>query len=237
MNLRQVLKKFGRNSGLNIHAVRAYAQQVFLGLALLRKCEIIHADLKPDNILVNNEKNYLKICDLGSASSISECEITPYLVSRFYRAPEVILGLKYDYGVDVWAIGCTIFELYTGNILFNGRSNNQMLKLFMECKGRFPGKLLRRAEFTFSHFDQDLVFQSQEQDKITKEPVIKPLAFSSPVRDIKARLSDMFEIGENAILLRHLSDLLERCLELNPERRITPLEALRHPFLRAASNK
>jgi serine/threonine-protein kinase PRP4 len=89
LNLREVLKRFGRNIGLNIKAVRAYAQQMLLGLTLLRKCNIIHADIKPDNILVNETKNFLRICDLGSASDASENDITPYLVARFYRAPEI----------------------------------------------------------------------------------------------------------------------------------------------------
>jgi serine/threonine-protein kinase PRP4 len=89
LNLREVLKKFGRDLGLNLRAVRTYAQQMFLGLSLLRRCNIIHADLKPDNVLVNESRNLLKICDLGSASDASENEITPYLVSRFYRAPEI----------------------------------------------------------------------------------------------------------------------------------------------------
>lgn len=52
INLREVLKKFGRDVGINLRAVRAYAQQIFLGLSLLRKCNFLHADLKPDNILV-----------------------------------------------------------------------------------------------------------------------------------------------------------------------------------------
>ena len=106
INLREVLKKFGRDVGINLKAVRAYAQQMFLGLSLLRKCNILHADLKPDNVLVrilstafgvghtdllkvNESRNMLKICDLGSASDASENEITQYLVSRFYRAPEI----------------------------------------------------------------------------------------------------------------------------------------------------
>jgi serine/threonine-protein kinase PRP4 len=113
-NLREILKKFGKDIGLNIKAVRIYAKQLFLSLTLLKKCNIIHADIKPyvfqhnlprlfrnviiyifnafifrDNILVSESKSFLKLCDLGSASDASENEITPYLVSRFYRAPEI----------------------------------------------------------------------------------------------------------------------------------------------------
>jgi serine/threonine-protein kinase PRP4 len=107
MNLRDVVKRFGKDVGLNIRAVRAYAHQLFLGLSLLRKTNVMHADIKPDNILVcpfhpgssscrvylryqvNENKTVLKLCDLGSASDASENDITPYLVSRFYRAPEI----------------------------------------------------------------------------------------------------------------------------------------------------
>src|SRR6201999_2054807 len=71
MNLREVLKKFGRDVGINLKAIRAYSQQLFLGLSLLKKCQYIHADLKPDNILVNEARSTLKICDLGSASPIT----------------------------------------------------------------------------------------------------------------------------------------------------------------------
>ena len=58
----------------------------------------------------------MKLCDFGSAAHIADSEITPYLVSRFYRAPEIILGLKYDFGVDLWSVGTTIYEMSTGNI-------------------------------------------------------------------------------------------------------------------------
>jgi serine/threonine-protein kinase PRP4 len=109
MNLREVVKRFGKDVGLNLRAVRAYAHQMFLALSLTKKCNIIHGDLKPDNILVRDppklgpairiftfsfvqvteNKALLKVCDLGSACDISEADITPYLVSRFYRAPEI----------------------------------------------------------------------------------------------------------------------------------------------------
>lgn len=168
MNLREVLKKYGKNVGLHIKAVRSYTQQLLLALKLLKKSGILHADIKPDNILVNDNNLVLKLCDFGSASAVADNDITPYLVSRFYRAPEIILGLSYDYGIDMWSAGCTIYELYTGKILFSGKSNNQMLKFFMDLKGKIPNKIIRKGQFKDQHFDQNCNFLSHEIDKITE---------------------------------------------------------------------
>lgn len=75
--------------GLHVKAVRSYTQQLFLALKLLKRANILHGDIKPDNILVSETKLVLKLCDFGSASHAHENEVTPYLVSRFYRAPEI----------------------------------------------------------------------------------------------------------------------------------------------------
>ena len=116
---------------------------------------------------MNETRNMLKICDLGSASDASDNEITPYLVSRFYRAPEIILGMPYDFAIDAWSVGCTLYELYTGKILFTGRTNNQMLRSIMDCRGKFTTKMLKRAQFAHVHFDEMANFRSVEQDKLT----------------------------------------------------------------------
>ena len=115
----------------------------------------------------------LKICDLGTAIDRSDAatahnDVTPYLVSRFYRAPEIILGMPYDYSVDMWSIGCTLYELYTGKILFTGDSNNQMLKNIMEVRGKISGKLYRRGQLSSMHFDDMGNFVSIERDKLGK---------------------------------------------------------------------
>ena len=89
MNLRELLKKYGKDRGLNIKAVRSFAKQLFEALWLLKRNQVIHSDIKLDNILINEAKTVVKLCDFGSASLASENDITPYLVSRFYRAPEI----------------------------------------------------------------------------------------------------------------------------------------------------
>lgn len=238
-NLRDILKKFGRNVGINIQAIKSYSKQLLIGLALLRDCNIMHADLKPDNILANDKHNVLKICDLGSASDVSENEITPYLVSRFYRAPELILGLPYNCAIDMWSIGCTLYELYTGKILFPGNSNNHMLRIIMETMGKFNHKVLRKGQFTFQHFDDNLDFLSNEVDKVTGRPATKVVKSVGPLptQTLKARLAGLEgDLSKGADptkvkLLEQFTDFLDKMLITNPDKRITPREALAHPFI------
>ena len=71
------------------------AAQMLMALHLMKQCGVLHADIKPDNILINRGHNVVKMCDFGSAMFTGNNELTPYLVSRFYRAPEIILGLHY----------------------------------------------------------------------------------------------------------------------------------------------
>ncbi|ORX34183.1 kinase-like domain-containing protein [Kockovaella imperatae] len=239
MNLRDVIKRFGKDVGLNMRAVRAYAHQLFLSLSLMKKCNIVHADIKPDNILASENKGLLKVCDFGSASDASEGEITPYLVSRFYRAPEIILGLPYDTAIDIWSVGCTLYELYTGKILFPGRSNNHMLLLMMETKGKISHRHIKKATFRDMHFDESNDFISIETDKITGQAVAKTLVISKPTRDLRSRLvppsSVQLKMKDDELKqLLHFVDLLEKCTQLDASRRITPREALLHPFLASA---
>jgi serine/threonine-protein kinase PRP4 len=241
-NLRELLKKYGRDVGINIKAIRAYAQQLFLALSSMKKCQYLHADLKPDNILVGPKPhpmtkenvNILKLCDLGTAVSVTEALTAPYLVSRFYRAPELILGIPYDYGIDIWSVGCTLFELYTGKILFTGRNNNGMLRSIMECRGKLPHKLLRRGTETYKYFDDLLNFHAIEEDKHTRRLVTKTVEVKAkPVRDLRSRIipkGKKLDEGERKEVELFM-DLLDKCLDLRVEKRITPNEALKHPFI------
>ncbi len=77
-----------------------------------------------------------------------------------------MLGIPYDYSVDMWSIGCTLYELYTGKILFTGESNNQMLKTIMEIRGKLTPKMYKRGQLAGMHFDNNGNFVSVERDKI-----------------------------------------------------------------------
>lgn len=84
-------------------------------LKLLRKVKIVHCDLKPENILLKSaNKSAIKVIDFGSSCFEHE-RIYTYIQSRFYRSPEVILGIPYDMAIDMWSFGCILAELYTGN--------------------------------------------------------------------------------------------------------------------------
>ena len=75
--------------------------------------------------------------------------------------------------MDVWSVGCVIYELFTGRILFPGRTNNEMLKLMMDVKGPFPKRMLKAGAFTDKHFESDpnMSFGLLEEDPVTKRPV------------------------------------------------------------------
>jgi len=145
MNLREVIKKYGKDIGISLSAVKIYAKQLFSALKHMKACGIIHGDIKPDNIVINSQLSNIKLCDFGSACYADENEITPYLVSRFYRAPEIMLGLPYDSAIDMWSVGCCLFEMYTGKIIFQGKNNNDMLRQFMELKGKIPKKIITES--------------------------------------------------------------------------------------------
>ncbi|KAH9642391.1 hypothetical protein HF086_004923 [Spodoptera exigua] len=229
----EVLKKYGKNSGIHIKAVRSYTQQMLLALKLLKKTGILHADIKPDNILVNENKLMLKLCDFGAAGHVSDNEITPYLVSRFYRSPEIILGVSYDHGIDMWSTACTVYELSTGKIMFSGKSNNEMLKYFMDLKGKIPNKIIKKGYFKEQHFDANCNFLYHELDKITEREKIVIISSIKPTRDLQTELAPPHHRlpAPEAKKITQLKDLLERMLMLDPAKRASVNHCLAHPFI------
>ncbi|CAD8204940.1 unnamed protein product [Paramecium octaurelia] len=237
LNLRDALKVYTKGQGLDLSAIRSYAMQLFVALAHLRRHKIIHADIKPDNILISSDTKLLKLCDFGTAFTVDEVTVVEYLVSRYYRAPEIIIGYPYDTNIDVWATACTLFELFTGQFLFSGDNNNDMLKLHLQTMGKFSMKMLRRSALTSKYFDQHLNFKSREIDPITKQVILKPVLLGEkPTRTIGTLLKAKEQSlnAEDQKMLLQFKDLLQKCLQLDPKNRITPEEALYHPFINIA---
>jgi dual specificity tyrosine-phosphorylation-regulated kinase 2/3/4 len=108
--------------GMNLTEVRQIAYQVIKSLCFMKKHSIVHCDLKPENILLKKKLNRkdVKVIDFGSACFENEMLYT-YIQSRFYRAPEVLMGLGYSTSIDIWSFGCIMAEIYNGNsILMKG---------------------------------------------------------------------------------------------------------------------
>lgn len=240
-NLREVIRKFGKRVGLNLSAVRAYGKQLFIALRSMHRLGIVHADLKPDNILANAEYNVVKVCDFGSAfeEDAPDNDPTPYLVSRFYRAPEIILGLRYRTPVDVWALGCCLFELFAGTVMFPGANNNEMLALMQGAKGPFPHRLLRKHLHAYdqlemeAHFAPDMRFKKHGVDPVTGKPTLRTVTYTKPTRDVKAMLLAKKGPNDDRRTVLLFADLLDNCLALDPAKRISARDALRHPFFQA----
>ena len=90
-------------------------------LNFIHDLNLIHCDLKPENILIKSySKSEIKVIDFGSSCFIHD-HLSSYVQSRSYRAPEVILGCKYDYKIDMWSLGCTAIELFVKTPIFPGR--------------------------------------------------------------------------------------------------------------------
>jgi serine/threonine protein kinase len=109
-----------------------------MGLAHLKKTGIIHCDLKPENVMFTNDKHTeVKIVDFGSACTDSKTGFK-YVQSRFYRCPEIVMGLPYDNAVDMWSFGCILCELSTGRPIFPACDENELLEFIRMRIGMPP---------------------------------------------------------------------------------------------------
>ena len=94
--------------------------QISNGLAYVHSCNIIHRDIKPDNILING--SIVKLCDFG-ISKKKYCQLTPRIGTNNYKAPELFSDIEYDFAIDIWALGCTLYEYISGYQLFKGEGD------------------------------------------------------------------------------------------------------------------
>ncbi|KAL0226465.1 hypothetical protein P9112_013789 [Eukaryota sp. TZLM1-RC] len=154
VNLYELIKQ-NQFRGLSVSFIRVLLRQILVAMSILDQCHIIHCDLKPENILlVDATTPSVKVIDFGSSCYEDETAYS-YIQSRFYRAPEVILGLPYNNCIDIWSLGCIAAELFLGLPLFPGVSQYSQLSRIIEMIGIPPDYMLIKAKNTRNFFHLD----------------------------------------------------------------------------------
>lgn len=196
--------------GFSLNRVQHISHELLRALVLLQGQNIIHADLKPQNILCADEGRRLILADFG-LSVITSSPLNATVQTRWYRAPEVILSADYGLPIDMWSLGCMLAELYTGIPLFPGRDESEQLEYQMKVLGEIPEAVRRRA--------------------LNNTPfLLATWALKRKKHNVgsKKRLEEV--LGSDAD--PDFVDFILRCLGLDPDVRMTPEEALRHPFMK-----
>lgn len=121
--------------GFDIQVIQLWSKQLLSGLEYIHSHDIIHGDLKPENIMLKSPHSFdLKIIDFGSSATAGTITF-PYIQSRFYRAPEVLLGCRYDTKIDIWSFASLIYEMYVGSPLFEAKDEESLYKLIVRLIG------------------------------------------------------------------------------------------------------
>ncbi|XP_064392258.1 serine/threonine-protein kinase NLK2-like [Halichondria panicea] len=189
--------------------IKVFIYQIIRGLQYLHSAGIIHRDMKPGNLLVNSNC-FLKICDFGFARAIEPNPNTPMtleVVTQYYRAPELLAGCKhYDTAIDIWSVGCIFAELLGRKILFEATSQSKQLDMITDLLG------------TPSLDD------------------VKHITSRKSIRNLLSRhkppaSQQLYALSPNGTISHEAVHLLSQLLIFNPEKRISCVDALYHPFL------
>ena len=204
--------KLNKFLGFSLSLVKRFTLQILNGLNFLEALEIIHCDLKPENILLKYpNKSDIVLIDFGSATFSNEKQHT-YIQSRFYRAPEIILGIPYTTSIDMWSLGCILSELHTGKPLLPGESEHDQLVLIIELFGN-PSVTVLQQSIKREMFFENKVLKDPTVNNIVKVPGSK-------------KLYEVICCADELFL-----DFITKCLEIDPDLRLTPQAALKHPWL------
>nr|CCC93262.1 putative protein kinase [Trypanosoma congolense IL3000] len=212
--------KFNREEETELYftlpRLQATAKQVLTGLRFLHSLDLIHSDLKPENILIKSySRCAVKIVDFGSSCFLTD-NLSSYVQSRCYRAPEVILGCKYDSGIDIWSLGAILAELATGNVLFENTSLPQMLASIASVCKELPSNMLHEGRNTYHYVTKYGAFYECCENM--------GLVFHYPVPDTP--IKELFGYDDPLYL-----DFVRSCLTLDHRKRPTAEELLKHPFM------
>lgn len=192
--------------GLSEMEIKKIMYQLLKGIEYCHKHNIIHRDVKPENLLIS-AGGALKLCDFGFSRVIEGkgSKYTEYVSTRWYRAPELLVGDR-EYGkpVDIWAIGCMFAEILNGVPLFPGNSDIDQMYHIINCIGRLTD---RQMEIFYSN------------------PLFNGVKLPNPKKSEMRTLEQRFSKASPEIL-----EILKMCLVCDPEKRSTCSELLKHRY-------
>ncbi|XP_052466254.1 homeodomain-interacting protein kinase 1 isoform X5 [Carassius gibelio] len=239
--------KHSKFSPLPLRHIRPILQQVSTALMKLKSLGLIHADLKPENIMLVDpirQPYRVKVIDFGSASHVSKAVCSTYLQSRYYRAPEIILGLPFCEAIDMWSLGCVIAELFLGWPLYPGASEYDQIRYISQTQGLPPEYLLSAGTKTSRFFKRgpDSSYPLWRIKTPSEHEAEMGIKSKEARKYIFNCLDDMMQVNlpthlEGTDMLaekadrQELIDLLKRMLRLDADKRITPTKTLAHPFV------
>uniref|UniRef100_A0A8C1KZ91 non-specific serine/threonine protein kinase n=1 Tax=Cyprinus carpio TaxID=7962 RepID=A0A8C1KZ91_CYPCA len=240
-NLYDFLKQ-NKFSPLPLKVIRPILQQVATALKKLKAMGLIHADLKPENIMLVDpvrQPYRVKVIDFGSASHVSKAVCSTYLQSRYYRAPEIILGLPFFEAIDMWSLGCVIAELFLGWPLYPGALEFDQIRYISQTQG-LPGEHLLNVGTKTSRFfcrESDSPYAAWRLKSTEEHETETGLKSKEARKYIFSCLDDIAHVNlvmnlEGCDLLAEKVDraefvgLLKKMLLIDAEERIAPSDAL-----------
>ncbi|PVU89294.1 hypothetical protein BB561_005448, partial [Smittium simulii] len=242
INLYELLKK-NNYKGLSTTLIRVLTTQILDSMCVLKSAKIIHCDLKPENILLERpDQTLIKIIDFGSACYQDQTMYT-YIQSRFYRSPEVLIGLPYSLPIDMWSVGCIVAELFLGLPIFPGTSEFNQVSRIVELLGVPPVEILETAQrktYFFKRIGSNKwrikTIEEFSKDTGISESIGKKYFPADNLFDLITQYphkpnifgSDLDVENSNRVVL---VDFLKGLLDLNPKTRFTPEQAMAHPFI------
>ncbi|KAM5141739.1 mitogen-activated protein kinase 8 isoform 1-T2 [Mantella aurantiaca] len=188
--------------------------QMLCGIKHLHSAGIIHRDLKPSNIVVKSDCT-LKILDFGLARTAgTSFMMTPYVVTRYYRAPEVILGMGYKENVDIWSVGCILGEMIKGGVLFPGTDHIDQWNKVIEQLGTPCPEFMKKLQPTVRTY-------------VENRPKYAGYSFEKLFPDVLFPADS----EHNKLKASQARDLLSKMLVIDASKRISVDEALQHPYI------
>jgi serine/threonine protein kinase len=229
--------------------VQFFLYQMLCALKYMHSAKVIHRDLKPSNILLNSNCD-LKLCDFGLSRGLTAGhegtnDLTEYVVTRWYRAPEIMLSCQdYTTAIDVWSVGCIFGEMLGRKPLFPGAWRmDTPVRCLLPAPNPTPCLLqchacLRKPRLTtlLACAGNDYIHQLKLITKLLGTPSLEELSF---VTNQKARrfMQNLPKEPPGSLQLKYPEasadalDLLDKMLVINPAQRITVVQALEHPYL------